>query len=99
MNIWVKVLKEFEYYGTHHAGECIKIASTNVNQLISKGFIEIVSNNMGNNKPFDELLEAFTEDNYITREEIDNKCNFCRYQFNKNYEYKCPCCGELIKIK
>lgn len=28
---------------------------------------------------------------------MDNKCDFCRYEFNKDYEPKCPCCDEAVK--
>lgn len=24
---------------------------------------------------------------------MDNKCNECRYEYNKDYEGKCPLCG------
>lgn len=29
--------------------------------------------------------------------DLDNKCDFCRYEFNKNYEYKCPVCGTYVE--
>jgi DNA-directed RNA polymerase subunit RPC12/RpoP len=27
---------------------------------------------------------------------MDNKCDFCRQEFNKDYEYKCPTCGTKV---
>lgn len=26
-----------------------------------------------------------------------NKCDFCRQEFNKDHEYKCPICGFKVK--
>lgn len=91
MTLWIRVLKSFGYYDDHSAGECFRMPLEHVNELVQKGYIEIVVNNMGNNKPFDEIEETFAE---IVQ---DNKCDFCRYRFNKNYEVQCPCCGEFVK--
>jgi uncharacterized Zn finger protein (UPF0148 family) len=29
----------------------------------------------------------------------NNKCPFCRYEFNKDYLQKCPVCGEKVEKK
>jgi len=28
---------------------------------------------------------------------MNNKCDFCNQEFNKDYESKCPTCGETVK--
>lgn len=27
---------------------------------------------------------------------MNNKCDFCRQEINKDYEYKCPTCGTEV---
>lgn len=52
--IWVRTLKQLGYYDDHGVGETINIPIKQADELIKKGYAEIVVNNQGNNLPYDE---------------------------------------------
>jgi hypothetical protein len=52
--LWVKTLKQLGYYDDHEVGEEINIPIKQADELIKKGYVEILVNNQGNNLPYNE---------------------------------------------
>lgn len=59
MDIRVRVIKEgFGYWDDHKVGEEFYMPLRHVTECIQKGYIEIVTNNIGNNLSYDEPVEG-----------------------------------------
>lgn len=45
------------------------------------------------------LIEELQRNEYEDYIRSQSECDFCRYEFNKQYESKCPLCGIEVKSK
>jgi hypothetical protein len=54
MNLILRVLKPFGLHDDHEVGEFVPAPLKEVNKLVRDGYAEIVINNVGNNKLYDE---------------------------------------------
>jgi hypothetical protein len=61
MKILIEVKKPFGFYADHYVGEKFTIPLSELEELIVKGYVSIVVNNMGNNLEYDESENELPE--------------------------------------
>jgi len=72
MNILMRALKPFGYHDDHAVGELVPVKLRDVEEVVKKGYAEIVVNNMGNNLDYNEhQIDGELYPDWVTAESLE----------------------------